>query len=39
MNKKNRKKEKNGILKYVPCWALVLYGAAFLALLTDIPPQ
>ena len=36
MNKKNRKTEKKGILKYVPMWALVLYGVAFLAVLTDI---
>ena len=36
MNKENRKTEKKGIFRYVPLWALVLFGVAFLAVLTDI---
>ena len=36
MNKKSRKKAEKGVFKYVPLWALALYGVAFLALLTDI---
>ena len=36
MNKKSRKTEKNGIFAYVPLWALVLFGVAIAALLTDI---
>jgi hypothetical protein len=34
MNKKSENKEKKGIFRYVPLWALVLYGVAVLAVIT-----
>ena len=36
MNKKTLKNNKNGLFRYVPLWALVLYGVAVLAVITDI---
>lgn len=36
MTKKDRKREKTGVFRYVPLWALVLYGVAVAALFTDI---
>jgi hypothetical protein len=36
MNKKTLKNIKNGLFRYVPFWALMLYGVAVLAVITDI---
>ena len=35
MNKKTEKIYKKGLLRYVPIWALVLYGIFLLAVMTD----
>jgi hypothetical protein len=36
MNKKTEMINKKGLLRYVPVWALVLYGVAVLAVITDM---
>jgi hypothetical protein len=36
MNKKTKKTDKKGLLRYVPMWSIVLYAVAMLAVLTDI---
>ena len=36
MNKKTKKTDKKGLLRYVPMWSIVLYAVAVLAVLTDI---